>query len=333
MNYNYYQSAPNADYLEKANDRKILRAMGIAFGCAGLAYFVLTFGVSFAVSLIRKLLPAAEEVFSSRLGEEAYSVIGSIFFIALPFSVSHLFLKKKKLTGLLPFGTSYNKKASAYIVGFICPAMMLTTTAVNFISAVIQNASGMRFTSGMEDMSLKTVPEAVMAVISMALVPAVVEEIAVRGIIMQPLRRYGDKFAIVASALIFSMLHGNMVQIPYALFAGMYLGWAVIATGSLWPSIIIHFLNNLYSVVIMFAENYGEKAVSLCVTVIFAVYAVVGIISIFSYRRMNYGVKLSRGVNTLTGGEKASALFLNVPMVIMMIAVVFITSKSVIFTR
>lgn len=333
MNYNYYQSAPNADYEKKASDRKILRTAGIAFGCAGLAYFVLTFGTSFAVSLIRELLPAAEEVFSSRLGEEAYSIIGSLFFIALPFAVSHLFLKKRKLTGLLPFGTSYNKKAAVYIAAFICPAMMFTTTAVNFISAVIQNAVGMRFTSGMENIRLRTAPEVVMAVISMALVPAVVEEIAVRGILMQPLRRYGDRFAIVASALIFSMLHGNMVQIPYALFAGMYLGWAVIATGSLWPAIVIHFINNLYSVVIMCAENYGEKAVTVCVTVMLAVYAAVGIASFLSYRRMNYGVKLSKGVNTLSGGEKISALFLNVPMVIMMITVVLITSKSIIFTR
>ena len=70
--------------------------------------------------------------------------------------------------------------------------------------------------------------------IMVAVVPPLTEELAIRGVIMQPLRRYGDRFAVVASAVLFAVLHGNLIQAPFAFIAGLGIGYAVCITGSLW---------------------------------------------------------------------------------------------------
>ncbi len=90
--------------------------------------------------------------------------------------------------------------------------------------------------------------EYLLFILQASIIPALVEEVAVRGVVMPPLRRYGDRFAIVMSAVIFAIMHGNMQQIPFAFIAGLVLGYFAIATDSLWISITIHAANNLLSV-------------------------------------------------------------------------------------
>jgi hypothetical protein len=58
------------------------------------------------------------------------------------------------------------------------------------------------------------------------------------------MRRYGNWFAIITSAFIFGIFHGTMAQIPFAFVCGLFIGYAVIATESIWTGVIIHALNN-----------------------------------------------------------------------------------------
>lgn len=77
------------------------------------------------------------------------------------------------------------------------------------------------------------------------LFPAITEEIAFRGLVQHwlvsaipPMRAL-----LIASAL-FMALHFSVLSAPYLLLAGMLLGWAKLKTGSLYPSMLIHFLHN-----------------------------------------------------------------------------------------
>ncbi len=75
------------------------------------------------------------------------------------------------------------------------------------------------------------------------------EEPLLRGVLLGGfLLRYGPRKAIAYSALLFALIHMNPWQFPTALMAGLFLGWLVIRTGSLWPAVFAHFLNNLGSV-------------------------------------------------------------------------------------
>lgn len=70
------------------------------------------------------------------------------------------------------------------------------------------------------------------------------EEILFRGLIMRSMERYGKKFAILASAFLFGIFHGNIVQTPYAFMVGLVLGYVAMEYSMLW-AIVLHMLNNL----------------------------------------------------------------------------------------
>lgn len=69
------------------------------------------------------------------------------------------------------------------------------------------------------------------------------EELIFRGYIQGSLSRYGKKFSILCSALLFGIFHGNLVQTPYAFFAGLLLGYVAAQYHIGW-AIGIHFFNN-----------------------------------------------------------------------------------------
>lgn len=87
------------------------------------------------------------------------------------------------------------------------------------------------------------------------------EELMFRGLILERLRRYGDGFAVAASALLFGMVHGNLFQMPYACAVGVVLGWVAVHSGRLWQCILLHAgINLLSSGVFPLAERLGIEA-------------------------------------------------------------------------
>lgn len=90
--------------------------------------------------------------------------------------------------------------------------------------------------------------------ISVAILPAILEELLFRGAILGEFLKYGKTFAICISAFLFSSVHGSIDQMMYSFVFGLIFGYIAVKTGSLTTGIIIHFLNNAYSCV---AEYLG----------------------------------------------------------------------------
>ena len=103
-----------------------------------------------------------------------------------------------------------------------------------------------------------------------ALLPAFCEEFTHRGILLQCTKHAGFKQAIYISAVCFGLAHLNIEQVFYAMALGVFLGVMAVATKSIWPTIIVHFVNNLISVYLTGAKafnwwggNYEEYILSL----------------------------------------------------------------------
>lgn len=77
-----------------------------------------------------------------------------------------------------------------------------------------------------------------------SIVAPITEELIFRGYIQGALSRYGKKFSIICSALLFGIFHGNLVQTPYAFLAGLLLGYVAAEYHIGW-SMGIHMFNNL----------------------------------------------------------------------------------------
>lgn len=89
-----------------------------------------------------------------------------------------------------------------------------------------------------------TVSYIIVSVLTTALLPALLEEFAFRGVILGSLRRFGDGFAVIISAMLFGITHFYITQIPMAFILGLVMGFIVVKTNSLLPGILIHFFNN-----------------------------------------------------------------------------------------
>lgn len=73
-----------------------------------------------------------------------------------------------------------------------------------------------------------------------------VEESVFRGAVLRSLlpRMKSRWTAIAISAALFSLVHMNPAQMPFAFIAGLLLGWMYSRTGSILPGVAYHWVNN-----------------------------------------------------------------------------------------
>ena len=224
-----------------------------------------------------------------------FGTLCSIICIFVPFIIVYALYSEGDKKRCFDFGKPVSKKAFwlAVAAGFMV-CLMSDYIASGFNSFV--DSFGVLF----EDIDMKgpsNAGEFMLYVLECAVVPALVEEFAVRGVIMQPLRRYGDRFAIVMSSLIFALMHGNMMQIPVALVAGIALGYFAISTGSIWTSVTIHFLNNLLAVIVSSASE--SSVVGIIFSLVSTASVVVGIICLVKFiKTEHYGLGITKAPRT-----------------------------------
>jgi membrane protease YdiL (CAAX protease family) len=73
----------------------------------------------------------------------------------------------------------------------------------------------------------------------------IAEEVLCRGYGLARIRELaGDRRALLYTALVFALLHGSWVKLPGTFTIGLFLGWLVLRTGSLWPALLGHVTNN-----------------------------------------------------------------------------------------
>ncbi|MBQ7288162.1 MAG: CPBP family intramembrane metalloprotease [Clostridia bacterium] len=115
--------------------------------------------------------------------------------------------------------------------------------------------------------------------LSGAFFPALVEEFAIRGVLFGVVKKhFGNGAAIWISSIVFSLMHGNLVQIPFAFLLGLYLGYMTAYTGSLYPAVFLHFFNNFMSYALdMLTQNLGPTAINIITLLYFVLLLCIGI--------------------------------------------------------
>lgn len=97
----------------------------------------------------------------------------------------------------------------------------------------------------------------IVSVICSCLLPAICEETAHRGMLLTGLKRYGVGKAIIISGLLFGLIHLNINQFFYATIIGWLLGALTIMSNSIYPAMIVHFMNNFLSTCAEFSLANG----------------------------------------------------------------------------
>lgn len=93
-----------------------------------------------------------------------------------------------------------------------------------------------------------------------ALTPAVCEEMLFRGVILHSLwERYRPSSAITITAVLFGLYHMSLVKFVPTGLLGLVLCLVVWRTGSIYPAMLMHFLNNAVSVALTYyPEQIGR---------------------------------------------------------------------------
>lgn len=148
------------------------------------------------------------------------------------------------------------------------------------------------------------------AVFTWALLPAVLEETVFRVCILGSLRKYGDWFAVLISAVLFGCVHGGISQSLFAFLIGCVLGYITVSTGNVWISVGIHFANNALSVCLQqhTLPLSAEQAATATAAVLMSVITV-GALSVLCSKRL--GVSLFRRVSSMnrSAGDCLRVLF------------------------
>ncbi len=114
--------------------------------------------------------------------------------------------------------------------------------------------------------------ELAMAILSMAALPAVCEELLFRGFALSAWESRGTWFAIGVTSALFALLHGNLYGLPGYLLVGAVAGYATWALDSVYAGIVYHTVYNTACLVIAhLLAGQGDAEVALDISVIVAV--------------------------------------------------------------
>lgn len=322
--YNFYDP-DNSLYVRRENEKNAIKRISRAAGLSVIAYVL----IQNLLSIIVYISPIGELYEKDPAMQSVVTIFLSVLGLLLPFAASGYFINKGKNTPMVDFRkpVSIPLMLSATALGiFVC----LTGNYVTGIFVDLMSEAGITL-SAPEYTPPSDFGGRLIYALSIAVVPALVEEFAVRGVILQPLRKYGDKFAILASALIFAIMHGNLIQAPFALIAGIGIGYAVCITNSIWTGILIHFCNNLYSVVIEFLVADiadAEKLNSIYLSITVVLYAV-SIIGSVAFVIMKNKRKIMPSFTAMNEKQKMKAFVFSVPMIIALLMMIKITSNFI----
>ncbi len=151
--------------------------------------------------------------------------------------------------------------------------------------------------------------------ITVAVFPAIAEELIFRGVIYRYLRSHGRAFAAIASSLLFGLIHLNVQQFLFAACMGLVLCYAYERSGKLIIPMLLHFLNN--SLTVLFdVLPVSSRALQLG-EIILAAAALVSA-AIFAAVRRHRGKKLLP-INDSALGKKCGYFFSSLPMALLVL--------------
>lgn len=98
-----------------------------------------------------------------------------------------------------------------------------------------------------------------LAFVTIAIFPAVMEELFFRGFLQQTLRPSLNLHVTVwVVGLVFSLFHAQLYGLLSRWLLGVILGYLVLWSGSIWPAIAAHFANNALNAVVAYFQFNGR---------------------------------------------------------------------------
>lgn len=183
-----------------------------------------------------------------------------IIYTLLLFIPTLFFIKKSGSTSILE--TLRIKPINIKSIFLVILFAITIQPFMNFISGL----SNLFFTNTLNDYLVEVMNmPSLFLVLSLAVLPAIFEEIPTRGMILSGYDHVDVKIAALVNGLFFGILHLNFQQFFYAFLLGFLFVYLVKATGSIFSSMIAHFVINATQVLTLKLAfvTYGSEYVEM----------------------------------------------------------------------
>ncbi len=260
--------------------------------------------ILFAVYLI--FMPTIGALLQAKLGLIG-SAIGELCLLVMAVLFPQMLgIELKSIFDITPPPVSKFFASLAFVGG-----TLLFSTAIDMVLAYLVPAAG---ASGDAVSALIRSSSPAVAIITVAILPAICEELLFRGTLLSSFRAKSPILTVTVVGLLFGIGHFDLYRLPSTALLGAAFATLVITTGSIFLPMLMHFIINTVSVVSAFTQT-GEAAGSLAeyrpeavfgsALVYLALGVLLAVIGSFAVRGIKLGLK-----RFLTVGTVSALLFL-----------------------
>ena len=198
-------------------------------------------------------------------------------------SVVYCLIKRLSFAQLFPF-----ERIGAGMLATLCVVGLTFSLLGNYAVSLLSDTFSLfgLQNQGGESVGSGAPPSIPVYYLTVALLPALAEEFAFRGVVLGSLRRHSDALALLVSSAAFALMHGNFVQMPFTFCCGLVFGFITVKTNSLLPAILVHFLNNALSVTGDVMIMYRVMSVSVWNLIFHVLILALCVLSFFLIRRI-----------------------------------------------
>ena len=225
---------------------------GIAFLLAFiLAQFTSAIGISLTQCILQACGKNSEQItafFDTSLGYLLQAIFMNIAFI-LVFIWYARRIDKHELINK-PNSNTFNYVWKCIIIGIA--TLFLLSGVLNYFQLLVDKLG---FTASELTYELNSPKNYIISLISLALIPAICEELLFRGVLVNALKHKGQIFSIILSSIMFSIFHFSPTQLIYPICFGLILSIIYLRTGNIIFSILLHFINNALTISIQYFSN------------------------------------------------------------------------------
>ena len=328
VNYQQPNLMSQEKFLKLREQKNEIRRFAKIIAFAMLGFLV----VSMLFSVILEAFGLIDLYYSNGTFSSSVGIFYSILTVGVPFFIAKKAIYKKHDLPVCSYSPPKPTLKTVSIIFLSVLGCLASMYVTGFIQAFFEGF-GFSFSSG-DEPQINSFVDIIALFIGTAIIPPLVEEFAMRNVVMQPLRKYGNLFAIICSALVFGIFHGTPSQIPFAILCGLFLGYAVIATDSIWTGVIIHAIVNglsccYYAILYFTDEETADTAYSFICLALGAFGFVALIIYISKYKSEFNRIISKNGLEEYSLKQKVSK-FIFAPAMIIAIIVFLIQAISMI---
>ena len=233
------------------------KSVCLKLGLMMIIVFLTRAAASVVISLIQPMLEGFDETAAYLVD----TLLSLLFLYAIPITAA-LIIFKAPCKGM--FGKIYKKPVFMGNAMGMFPAIyglgIMTNLLTMWISSFFAETDLYDSFNTVNELTSPNMACAFILMFQLVVIAPIFEELWFRGIVMESLRPYGNGFAILVSALLFGLTHGNLQQFFYATVLGVCLGYIAINTRSIIVTTVMHAMfNSIAGFIMLFISMDGVQ--------------------------------------------------------------------------